>query len=188
MRTVGRWVGERSVRARSRSLGAVRWVGLLACASALSCGDDGAPMEMGTSSTGEMESTSSSSSTGADSSSSSSSEESSSGSTGPIDYPPAVGWGDCQTIPAEFACLPDEVCVAFETGSVCMRAGCESSFDCPDELGSGSAPVVCGDVAPSEDGLECYYLCSGMQMCPDGMSCDGDACVWPGGAEATGTG
>jgi hypothetical protein len=165
------------------------WVSSIAlcsvCIPAIACGDDGMPMEMGTSSTGEVDPSSSSSSTGeADETSSSSSDGASSSSTG-VEYPPAVGWGDCANIPAEFACLPDEVCVEYGTGSVCMLLGCMSSFDCPAEIGTGSAPVVCGDVAPSEDGLECYYLCSGMQTCPDGMSCDGDVCVWAGPASGS---
>lgn len=164
-------------------------VGLVACVAVAGCGDDGAPMDVGTSSTGEMDPSTSSSSTSGVDSTSSSSEESSSGSTGEVDVPPAVGWGDCETIPEELACLPDEVCVAFDTGSICMRIGCESSFDCPDELGTGAAPVVCGEVSAAQRGLECYYLCSSMQACPDGMACDGDVCVWPGSAGgSSGTG
>lgn len=157
-----------------------RWAAWGLVCGALGCGDDGASADTGTSSTGEAESSSSSSSTGDDTTGSSSTgDASSSSSTGTIEYPPAMGWGDCSSIPAEFACLPEELCGEYGAGDICMWSGCADSFDCPEQPRTGTAPVVCGEVSASLPGLECYLLCSGMQTCPDGMTCSGDACVWP---------
>jgi len=146
------------------TVGWLRWIGLLTCASAMACGDDGMPMEMGTSSTGEMESTSSSSSSTGDDTTGSSSGEASSSSTG-VEYPPAAGWGDCQTIPEEFACLPDEVCVpGWGSEFFCV-------FDASGDAGAAGDP--CEFVNACNPGL----FCASVDYVPD---CEGNiGCCTP---------
>lgn len=78
----------------------------------------------------------------------------------------SVGFPTCIT-----AALVDD-------GSVCAIKGCVDRCDCFATPPTGTATVECMEGVVAED-KACVLYCGGGEVCPDGMLCSYQICVWP---------
>jgi hypothetical protein len=65
-----------------------------------------------------------------------------------------------------------------EGGSVCSIIGCVDRCDCFAPPATGTATVECIEGVVADD-TACVLYCGGGEVCPDGMQCSVQTCVWP---------
>ncbi len=63
-------------------------------------------------------------------------------------------------------------------GSVCALTGCVDRCDCFAPPGTGTATVECMEGVLAGQ-TACVLYCGGGEVCPDGMLCSYQTCVWP---------
>ncbi len=65
-----------------------------------------------------------------------------------------------------------------EGGSVCSIPDCEDRCDCFAPPATGTATVECLENVVA-DHKTCVLYCGDGELCPDGMACSYNICVWP---------